>query len=123
MHRIGLVIYPGINVMSLAPVAVFESANAAAAKPVYDIRVLSESGGLVPRSIGVMIGTEAFLEPSFDTLMFGSGTSPTKITLTAGLLEFVRKALGASRRLLEPVKGAFMFAKPGIFDVRAITTH
>src|SRR5215468_8934733 len=100
MHRIGLVIYPGMNVMSLAPTAVFELANANAAKPVYDIRVLSETGGPVRTSIGVTIGTEAFHKPSFDTLMFGAGTDPIEMTPTDELLTFVRKALGGTRRVV-----------------------
>ena len=88
--------------MSLTPVAVFEVANSTARKPFYDIRVLSESGGLVRTSIGASVGTDALQEPQFDTLMFGSSTTPTEMEPTPGLLEFVRQGVGASRRVAAP---------------------
>ena len=42
MHRVGLIIFPGVQVHSLAPISVFEMANLAAGQPFYELTVLSE---------------------------------------------------------------------------------
>jgi transcriptional regulator GlxA family with amidase domain len=122
MHRIGFVIFPDVNVMSLAALAVFELASEAAAQPFYKVQVLSESGGLIRTSLGVAIETEAFGEPEFDTLIFGSGTRPS-VAQSPGVSEFVRKGLGASRRIAAPCTGAFVLAEAGVLDGRRATTH
>ena len=48
MQRIGIVIFPGFQLMGLAMSSVFEYANVAADENRYDIHVLSEHGGAVP---------------------------------------------------------------------------
>jgi transcriptional regulator GlxA family with amidase domain len=45
--RVGFVVSPGFQMMVLAGLSVFELANFNAGETVYDIRVLSESGGAV----------------------------------------------------------------------------
>ena len=60
MLRIGFVMFPGCSVLNLSAIAVFEVANIMVPKPVYDLRLLSEAGGPIRTSAGMMVGTEAF---------------------------------------------------------------
>jgi transcriptional regulator GlxA family with amidase domain len=68
MQRIGFVLSPGFQVMSFAALSVFEYANKEMGEPVYDVRLLSETGGLMRSSIGVSVATEPFDDTTFDTL-------------------------------------------------------
>jgi transcriptional regulator GlxA family with amidase domain len=121
MHRIGFVIFPRANILSTAPISVFEMANATSGKDFYDVRVLSEGGGPIRTSVGITIETEALGEPDFDTLLIGAGTEIE----AAGpkLLEFIEKGVAVSRRIAAPCTGAFMLAQAGILDGRRATTH
>jgi len=58
MRRIGFVLSPGFQVMSFAALSVFEYANKEMGEPVYDLHLLSETGGLMRSSIGVSVVTE-----------------------------------------------------------------
>jgi len=45
MHRIGFIAYPDFQVLSLCTVSAFECANILSAKPLYELHMLSETGG------------------------------------------------------------------------------
>src|SRR5260221_1351548 len=119
VQRIGLVVGPGLRVMGLAVASVFEFANAEMRARVYELRLLSETGGSVRSSIGMSVATEPFDDTNFDTLIVGRGTqSPTP-----GLIEFVRQAPGRCRRVAPTCAGAFVLAQAGLLDRRPATTH
>ena len=75
MQRVGLIVFPGFQVMSCAVISVFESANREMGEPVYDVRLLSETGGSVRASIGMGVATDAFDGTNFDTLIVGGSSA------------------------------------------------
>src|SRR5258708_6904344 len=96
MQRVGFLALPGFQLLSAAALSVFELASKERGEPVYELRLLSETGGPIRSSIGVDVATEPFDERKFDTLLVG-GSSVTD-AVTPGVIKFLRRALRRYRR-------------------------
>ena len=68
MQRIGFIVLPGFQMMSVGSLSVFELANGERGDPIYDLHLLSETGGLIRSSIGISVTTEPLDDTEFDTV-------------------------------------------------------
>jgi transcriptional regulator GlxA family with amidase domain len=121
MQRIGFIVLPGFQMLSVAALSVFELANSEIGEPVYDLHLLSETGGPIRSSIGISVATEPFDDTNFDTLLIGG--SAVAGALTPGVIKFLRQGLERSRRVAATCTGAFVLAEAGLLDGRRATTH
>jgi transcriptional regulator GlxA family with amidase domain len=120
MLEIRYIVFPGFGIMTFGAMSVFEAANAALVRPHYDVQLLSEAGGPVRSSIGVVVETAAFANSDFDTLIIGGGG---EMPFTPGLRDFLQRATGSARRVAATCTGVFFLADAGVVDGRRVTTH
>jgi transcriptional regulator GlxA family with amidase domain len=57
MLDVANIVFPGFDIMTLSAVSVFERANIEL-QARYDVRLVSETGGLVRSSLGLVVQTE-----------------------------------------------------------------
>src|SRR5258708_38939000 len=97
MHGVGLIVQHGFQLLSLAPLTAFEMTGFGLAKPPpahphYDIHLLSELGGPVRFSAGLIVVTAAFGDPSFYIIIMGAITAFEIVPATASFVAFVPNA-------------------------------
>ena len=123
-HRLDILAYEGCQILDVAgPAAVFGAANAAADRPVYDLRVVSPDGGLVRSNCGVALDSRK-IGGQPDTLLVAGGSRGLKAAMTRpDLRRWLCRVAPGTRRFGSVCTGAFVLAAAGLLDGRRVATH
>src|ERR1700686_3642551 len=112
MRKVGLLVFPGFQVMSLATFSAFEVANKRSGEILYDLQVLSEKGGLLRNSIGIDVSTQAIGDDEFDTIFVGGGIEVLSTSPAAA--SYLQQAAKSTRRLASICLGAWALGDAGL---------
>jgi transcriptional regulator GlxA family with amidase domain len=133
-RRIGILIYPGCDILDVCgPAEVFHWADVwlprfgKTDKRGYHCHVLAATPGLVQTISGIeVVATHSFhdIEDGLDTLVVAGGViSGKQAGEDPALVEWVRSMAPRVRRLASVCTGTFILAAAGLLNDRRVTTH
>lgn len=121
MVSVGILLFPGFQVLSLSTSSVFEFANLVVGRPFYRVDLLSEQGGPIKSSMGFAIDSLAFGQQAYDTIVVLGDNE--LLEPTPGMVAYLQESLTASRRVTSTCTGSFHLASAGLLEGRKATTH
>jgi transcriptional regulator GlxA family with amidase domain len=128
-RTIGFVLFDQALALNLnGPAEVFSMANHLLRdeESGYDLVFLSEVGGLIRTSCGIVVETQTLDSidlPQLDTVIVVGGLGAEAFTGDATLVDWIRHASKTARRTCSVCNGAFLLAAAGLLDGRRAVTH